>query len=435
MNILLVNDGTSGDMHPFFAIGRELARRGHGIVVCTNDVYRAPVERLGFRFVSTGTAQEYEANTSNPDMWSSSKARVTAWKEIVVPRLRPLHDLLERQVQGDTLIVCGLLTAAFARAVQERRGVPLLTAVLSPQVFFSAKSPAKGLPVPPWLPYPLRAGLLRGLDFAIDSVMAPDLNRFRAELGLAPVNRIRSRRVFSPQGTLGLFPEWYAPRQSDWAENLSLTGFPLFDEGGHAADPVLEQFLAAGAPPLVFTAGTGMRHAHAFFAAAVELLRRLGRRGVLLSKSAQQIPADLPPQVLYREYAPMNTLLPRSAALVHHGGIGSTAEALAAGIPQLVVPYAYDQFDNGERLRRLGCGLSLKALTELDAAQAALTRLLDSDSVRQACRNWQARMEPGGVAVARAADVVERLGAATFGTAVPPPAAAPARLASGSQAG
>jgi len=63
MNIVLVNDGTAGDMHPFFAIGRELARRGHDIVVCTNDVYRAPVERLGFRFVSTGTEQEYEENT------------------------------------------------------------------------------------------------------------------------------------------------------------------------------------------------------------------------------------------------------------------------------------------------------------------------------------------------------------------------------------
>ncbi len=415
MNILLVNDGTSGDMHPFFAIGRELAQRGHAVTVCSNDVYRAAAERLGFRFVSTGTEQEYEASTSNPEMWSSSKARVTAWKEIVVPRLRPLHDLLEQQVQGDTLIICGLLTAAFARAVQERKGVPLLTTVLSPQVFFSARSPAKGLPVPGWLPYPARAALLRGLDFALDSVMAPDLNRFRADLGLAPVKRIRSRRVFSPQGTLGLFPDWYAPPQSDWAENLSLTGFPMFDEGRHPADPALEAFLAAGPAPLVFTAGTGMRHAHAFFAAAVELLRRLGRRGVLLSKSAQQIPADLPPEVLYREYAPMRSLLPRSAALVHHGGIGSTAEALAAGIPQLVVPYAYDQFDNGERLRRLGCGDSIRTLTDLDAAQAALTRLLDSDAVAQACRRWQARMEPGAVTVARAADVVERLGAETFG--------------------
>jgi rhamnosyltransferase subunit B len=417
MNILLVNDGTSGDMHPFFALGRELARRGHRITACSNDLYRAQAERLGFRFVSTGTAAEYEATTSNPEMWSSSKARVTAWKEIVVPRLRPLHDLLDGLIEDDSLIVCGLLTAAFARAVQERRGVPLLTVVLSPQVFLSARSPAKGLPIPAWLPYPARAAILRGLDYAIDSVMAPDLNRFRAELGLAPVSRIRGRRVYSPQGTLGLFPEWFAPAQSDWPQPLTLTGFPLFDEGSQPLEPRLQQFLDGGEPPLVFTAGTGMRHGHAFFAAAVELLQRLNRRGVLLSRTAQQVPAQLPPQVLHVEYAPMRALLPRSAALVHHGGIGTTAEALAAGVPQLVVPYAYDQFDNAERLRRLGCGLSLPDLTALDAAQKALHHLLADPSVREACARCQALVKPGPTATSRAADVVENLGRTQYGQA------------------
>jgi rhamnosyltransferase subunit B len=295
--------------------------------------------------------------------------------------------------------------------------VPLLTVVLSPQVFLSARSPAKGLPIPAWLPYPARAAILRGLDYAIDSVMAPDLNRFRADLGLAPVSRIRGRRVYSPQGTLGLFPEWFAPAQSDWPRPLSLTGFTLFDEGERELDAPLRDFLAAGEAPLVFTAGTGMRHGHAFFAAAVELLRRLGRRGVLLSKTAQQLPAPLPPQVLHVEYAPLRALLPHCAALVHHGGIGTTAEALAAGAPQLVVPYAYDQFDNAERVRHLGCGLDLPALTALDAAEKALQHLLTDPSVRQACERYRGLVEPGPAATARAADAVEQLGQAHYGKA------------------
>ncbi len=409
MHALLVNDGTTGDMHPFFALGRELLRRGNRVTVCTNDIYRAAVERLGFRFVSTGTVAEFEASTSDPALWSSSKARVAAWKTLVVPRLRPQYQLVDREADGDTVIVCGLLTAAFARPVQEKRGVPLLTAVLSPQVFMSARDPARGLPVPRWLPYRGRAALLWALDKAIDGVMGPDLNAFRAELGLSPVTRIRGRRVYSPQGTLGLFPEWFAPPQDDWAPRLSMTGFTLFDEDRHEADPVLEEFLAAGTPPIVFTAGTGMRHGHAFFAAAVALLQRLGRRGVLLGKSGAQVPANLPPQVLHRDYAPLRTLLPRSAAFVHHGGIGSAAQALAAGVPQLVVPYAYDQFDNGERLSRLGCGLSIASLTELDSAEAALRRLLEDGAIGSACARWQGRMQPGSAAAARAADVVESL--------------------------
>jgi rhamnosyltransferase subunit B len=409
MHALLVNDGTTGDMHPFFALGRELRARGHRVTVCSNDIYRATVERLGLRFVSTGTAAEFEASTSDPALWSSSKARVAAWKQLVVPRLRPQYQLVDREADGDTVIVCGLLTAAFARPVQEKRGIPLLTAVLSPQVFMSARDPAVGLPLPRWLPYPGRAALLWALDKAIDSVMAPDLNAFRAELGLPPVSRIRGRRVYSPQGTLGLFPDWFAPPQDDWAPRLSLTGFTLFDEDRHAPDPVLEDFLAAGEPPLVFTAGTGMRHGHAFFGAAVQLVQRLGRRGVLLGKSGAQVPADLPPQLLHREYAPLRSLLPRSAVFVHHGGIGSAAQALAAGVPQLVVPYAYDQFDNAERLRRLGCGLSVPGLSDLDAAAAVLRRLLEDGAIGTACARCQVRVEPGEESTGRAAAAVERL--------------------------
>ena len=421
MHVLLVNDGTAGDMHPFFALGRELQRRGHRVSVLSNEVYRAQGERLGFRYIVTGSAAEYEASTANPDMWKSSKARVTAWKEIVVPRLRPSYQLLLRECGDDAVIVCGLLTAAFARAVQEKHGVPLLTTVLSPQVFLSARDPAVGLPLPRWLPYPARAALLWGLDKAIDGVMAPDLNAFRAELGLPPATRIRGRRVYSPQGTLGLFPEWFGPRAADWPSPLSLTGFPLFDEAQDALDPGLEAFLAAGTPPLVFTAGTGMRHGHVFFAAAIELLQRLGRRGVLLAKSsAGQLPQQLPPTVLARDYAPLARLLPRSAAFVHHGGIGSAAQALAAGVPQLVVPYAYDQFDNGERLRKLGCGRVVAQLDQLDLAETALRELLGDAAVAAACARCRDLMEPGEVATARAADVVEAVAVKRPVTAIAP---------------
>lgn len=411
MKIVIINDGTMGDMHPFFSLGRVLAERGHTIVFCTNDVYRTAAEKLGFRFVSTGTAQEYEAIVSNPDMWNSKKARVMAWKTVVVPRLRPLFNILLREVDDNTVILCGAFTAAVARAVQEKHDIPLVTTVLAPSVLLSAKRPPKGSPIPSWLPYPARVAVLRGLDMVIDSVMAPELNRFRGEIGLPSASHLR-QGFFSPQGTLGLFPEWFVQRQSDWPAALTLTGFPLFDEGAHATDPVLEEFLSSGAAPVVFTAGTGMRHAHAFFAAAQQLLQRLGRRGVFLSKSAQQIPADLPPQILYRDYAPMSTLLPRSAALVHHGGIGTAAQALAAGIPQLVVPFAYDQFDNAERLRQLGCGASVKTLAAQDPAQRKLRHLLESATVRAACKHYQALIEPGRIAATRAVELVERAGRA-----------------------
>jgi rhamnosyltransferase subunit B len=108
----------------------------------------------------------------------------------------------------------------------------------------------------------------------------------------------------------------------------------------------------------------------------------------------------------------MSTLLPRSAALVHHGGIGTAAQALAAGIPQLVVPFAYDQFDNAERLRHLGCGASVKTLAAQDPAQRKLRHLLESATVHTACKHHQALIEPGRIAATRAVELVERAGRA-----------------------
>src|SRR5205085_10377103 len=95
------------------------------------------------------------------------------------------------------------------------------------------------------------------------------------------------------------------------------------------------------------------------FRAAVDACRQLGVRGLLLTTYARQLPQPLPPSVQHCAFAPFGELFPRCAAVVHHGGIGTVARALAAGTPQLIVPHAYDQMDNAARVRRLGAGIGL----------------------------------------------------------------------------
>ena len=155
----------------------------------------------------------------------------------------------------------------------------------------------------------------------------------------------------------------------------------------------LEAFLAAGDAPIVFTPGTGHRHAAAFFDAALLALRRLGRRGIFVTPHAAQLPPALPDSVLWQAHAPFAALLPRVAALAHHGGVSTTADAMRAGIPQLIVPFAYDQFDNGLRAKRLGVAEVLLA-RRLSGARMheRLRRLLAAPSVRQSCRELAARM-------------------------------------------
>ena len=155
---------------------------------------------------------------------------------------------------------------------------------------------------------------------------------------------------------------------------------------------ILAAFLAAGPAPIVFTPGSANRHAQAYFACALEAARRLGRRAIFLTSHRAQVPENLPATVLWQSWLPFHALLPHVALLVHHGGIGTTAEALRAGIAQLVVPLAFDQFDNGARVRALGAGDSfLKARVKPGAMVNKLRRLLESQAVRTRCQALAAR--------------------------------------------
>jgi UDP:flavonoid glycosyltransferase YjiC (YdhE family) len=173
----------------------------------------------------------------------------------------------------------------------------------------------------------------------------------------------------------------------------------------------LRDFLAAGTPPIAFSPGSANRFAHSFFAAAVETCERLGRRGILLTKYHDQLPTHLPPTVRHFGFVPLSKLLPRTEALVHHGGIGSCAQGLAAGIPQLVQPMSYDQFDNSRRLVRLGVAKEISVRNFRGRAVTdSLAPLLDSPTVASRCQELAARCN-GPAALATACDALEQLAA------------------------
>jgi rhamnosyltransferase subunit B len=227
---------------------------------------------------------------------------------------------------------------------------------------------------------------------------------------LPPVKRVFSQWLHATTMVLGLFPDWFGPPQRDWPANVRLTGFPLWDT--HAEAPVsreVEDFLAAGDAPIAFSPGSANREAHEFFQTAVEACQRIGRRGILLTKYAEQLPAKLPPTVRHFGFVPLSHVLPRTAALVHHGGIGTCAQGLAAGVPQLVRPMAFDQFDNSRRLTRLGVGeeISVKAFRTPTVA-TELDRLLSSPTVAANCRTLAKRCD-GNASLTAACVALEEL--------------------------
>ena len=184
-----------------------------------------------------------------------------------------------------------------------------------------------------------------------------ELYEFREDLGLPPRGHPLFEGQFSPELNLALFANAMCVPKSDWPRNTVITGFPFYDKKDNAAmEPALQRFLDEGPAPLVFTLGSAAVHiAGDFYRESVRTAQLLKRRAVLLVGSDENRPKEpLPEGIVAFNYAPFGEILPRAAAVVHQGGVGTTGQAMRAGIPALVVPFAHDQPDNAARVTRLG---------------------------------------------------------------------------------
>jgi UDP:flavonoid glycosyltransferase YjiC (YdhE family) len=413
MHAILTPVGSAGDVNPFVMIGRELRRRGHRVTLLSPDVFASSVERAGVEFVSTGTADEFDRVTKNPDLWDSRRGAAVVFGELL-RHMRHAYALLEQLYEpGETMLV-GHSLSLFTRVFEEAHQVAAATIHLSPTVLrsdFEQPVLPSGHDISAW-PRSIKRLLWWALDrFAIDRLLAPELNAWRAELGLAPISRLFKSWVHSPQRVLALFPPWFAQPQPDWPTQLRLAGFVLSDDTcgppmGRDADR-LTRFLSEGAPPVVFAPGSANRHATRFFQTAIEATGAVGRRALLVSPYHEHLPSSLPAHVGHTPYASFSTLFPQAAAVVHHGGIGTSAQALAAGAPQLVMPMGFDQPDNAARLVRLDVARVVypKAFTPPTVA-ASLAQVLSSDAIASACALNRARIV-SDEALVRSCDVLE----------------------------
>lgn len=409
MHFLLTPVGSSGDVHPYVGLGRELRARGHEVTIITAEPHRLVVQQADLEFVPTHSAEQYHEITMNPDLWHPRRG----FRTVMVMGMASLEPtwraLEERYRAGETMIVGHPLSFG-ARSFEEKTGASAATLHLAPSSLRSSyRVPAlpPGVDISGW-PLWLKRSLWTVIDrLMVDPVFEPAFNRWRASHGLPPVHRAFKEWLNSPRLVIGMFPEWYGPRQPDWPEHFHQASFPLWDDPhGSPMDAGLAAFLDAGAPPVVASPGSANRHAAPFFAAAAEALRRLGRRGLFLTGFSEQLPSHLPATILHRPYAPFSAVLPRSAALVHHGGIGTAAQAFAVGVPQLVMPMGFDQPDNALRAEREGVArwLTPSRFTG-ERVTRALDTLLNDAAVARAVALCRDRLR-GVNGIAMAADLV-----------------------------
>ena len=413
MRIVLLPYGSLGDVLPYLGLGLRLQQRGHDVTLATNGFFAHLVQRAGLDFHEIGSAEDYLRVSSLVEGTSAIRSTRIFALHMLLPLIRRQFTAIEALAQGRTLLVSSSMGVG-ARLAHEALGLPLVTLQLYPRGFWSQYQPPKLGQSPlagDWVPGWVQSLKYRAIiTFFYDRYLLSPINELRAQLGLSPI-RTAIEMSFSPQRVVAMFPDWFAPRQPDWPAQVVNTGFPLWDLGeAPALESGLEEFLAAGDPPLVFTHGSHICDAKAYFLAAATACQRLGRRGLLCTSLRHQIPDDLPDGVRHLDYAPFSQLLPRCGALISHGGIGTLSAALAAGIPQVVMPMVADQFDNAARLRRLGVGEVLWTKNfRAPAVVRVLDRLLSSAQVQERCRELAQRLR-GQDALGATCDLIESAG-------------------------
>jgi rhamnosyltransferase subunit B len=412
LKILLPTLGSAGDVHPTMALALALQARGHHTTILTNEYFGEQILAAGLDFLPLGTIAEGEKILADPRLWDSAKGFECIAQLVIVPNIRRLYRMIEERVDSHTVVVSSGICLG-ARVAHEKIGVPLATVHLQPSMLRTVHDACMvgRIPMGPRMPAILKHCFYWLADrLLIDRLVTAELNAFRSELGLGPVSRLFAGYIHSPQLVLGLFSEWFAPLQPDWPANLHLPGFVLYDGNATAETSAeAEEFLASGPAPVLFTPGSGAATLHDFFRESVGACRMAGIRGMLVTNFPEQVPKDLPEGVRAFSYLPFSRVLPRCAAMVYPGGIGTLAQTIQAGVPHLVVPHAHDQPDNAKRVERLGLGKRIYPEKYRAANVAQILKELLADSrFREQCRKFAPRINSGS-ALERSCSGIEGL--------------------------
>ena len=416
MRIVLNTWGSFGDVHPYMAVALELRARGHKPVIATMEVYREKIEAAGLELapVRPNIPEPKEQDTELIEKIMEPRTGPQfLMEEIVYPAVRDAYQDLLVAVQGADVLITHPAAPA-GPLVGRKTGIPWISTVLAPLSFFSVYDP----PIPPVMQWTTKVFSLlgkRSLKLFFNAMereyKAKQVADFRAELGLPDYGNPMFSGQHSPLRVLAMFSKVFAAPQPDWPPQTEITGFCFYGGNHEAPFPAeLSDFLDSGPPPIVFTLGSSaVWIGHEFYRESIEAAKQLGQRAVLLVGDERNHPGELPGDMIAVDYVSYESLMPRASVVVHHGGVGTTSHGLLAGVPTLIVPFAFDQSDNADHAARLGVSRTVYR-NKYRAPRVAreLSRLFHEPSYAERARevSTELKQENGP---ARAADLIEEV--------------------------
>lgn len=405
MRIQLIAIGSTGDVQPMVVLGRELSRRGHTVSIAAFSALRPLVEKAGFAFFPLpGDAERFIGSIMQPGAspFTYLSRLENALQSVACPLFDALYAACE---QADAVVTTYFGSTVYA--IAERLRIPLF------QVCYAPMDPT-GACCLPVMPPPRLGPAVNRATFRLGYLLIGGLERRYAHpwcqgrgLRARPVRARPDYAVADRQiPVLYAYSELLFPRPREWGPNLHATGFWMDERPDYAPPEDLLSFLSAGPPPVYI--GFGSMNAGDGAAALASVLKALQktRQRAVLSSGWGGLLSEAPRDLVYavHGYVPHGFLMERVRAAVHHGGAGTTAACLSAGVPCLAVPFGGDQFFWGDRIHALGLGPKPLPRTRLRPGPLAarLQDLLENPAYLENAKRLQAglRREDGPRAAA-----------------------------------
>ena len=379
--------GSRGDVQPCAILGVGLQQAGFRVLMAVPQNFAGLMRSYGLPFHPLrGDVQQIMAGDTGQEFMEAGDANpirsILAMRKMLGPiAIQMAEDVLDACRDADALISLAVF-ATLGKTIAQIRDIPLINVEPTPVL------PTRDFPAPGWPIQKNLGGMInRFSGFAMLQVIwqwyRPFVNEFRKRYGLQALKGAEFHRILTSAPLLGAYSPTVIPRPGEWSNKVHITGYWFGDNQQEWHPSVeLESFLDKGEPPVYVGFGSmAGRNPEHFARIVLEALAQSGQRGVIATGWGGINVMEVPENIFVLDFAPHGWLFPRMSAVVHHGGAGTTAEGLRAGVPSVIVPFIVDQLFWGKRVEALGVGtkpLQAKNLTADKLAEAIQTATTDS---------------------------------------------------------
>lgn len=377
LNIVLFTSGSAGDILPFVRVGAALAAQDHKVTLVSHAGYEQLAAGAGLQYLPFDTTGEYAEYLHHASLLNTPGGITKFLLDHSLPKASKAIDCLSEAIEPGSVLLTSPTFDTASRIAAELHGLDPLWLFIAPvQVSDWSRRSA------------VRTAMYR-------SVLGEAIESVRATAGLAPIVDWDNWLRYSSQ-SIGQWPEWFARPDVDWLPGVEPVGFLLDHSAERSELPVeVADFIEAQThAPLLVTGGTGRYLGEDFYACSLAAARELGLPAIVVTRDSDCLPEQLPEQCLLADQLPFGVVIPHCSTVIHHGGLGTTGAAAAAGVPQLILAFGADRPDNGSRVTQSGIGQSI-ALPQCTTPQVvdALRRLTTASDVRDRCRQASAKIQ------------------------------------------